>query len=378
MQMNRLIPSALLLALVALTATAQVQSAKGMATVSYRDEATPEVKAQAFHDAEVNAVERYFAESGASQSDNFDVIRAKVSGAIGSYVLGATVISEENRPDARQYSVVVRADINASRLSNELKNSSTVANTADQQKSPLTFVFVARAQDSVKAFDPHVYKRTDEKVTGDASGDVSKSGTEGEKIGRSQISTNASTSSHIAMQASTSNIVETGGSTTRRADQVTWALIPSANLSSIVTGIFGSAGFQVVEAEYVEPQSNGLLSLQALQSDYKTGNDLQPQTMRNTVQGLQAAQVPYLALATLDVGLPGTDPQTGLTVVYVTVTGKIVDVTGRFPRTVASVGPEQFAGTGPSSDVAQTNGLKLAADKAARELVSQVNVVGVH
>jgi len=96
------------------------------------------------------------------------------------------------------------------------------------------------------------------------------------------------------------------------------------------------------------------------------------------VQGLQAAQIPYLALATLDVGLPDTDPATGLARVYVTVTGKVVDVTGRFPRTLASVGPEQFAGTGPSSDVAQTNALKLAADKAARELVSQVNVVGVH
>lgn len=378
MQINRIIPAVLLFSFFGFAAHAQVDSAKGMATVSYESKVTPEIKAQAFHDAQVNAVERYFAESGASQSENFDVIRNKVSASINNYVLGATVLSEENRQDAHQYSVVVRADINASRLRNELKNSSTVANTANQQKSTLTFVFVARAQDSVKAFDPHTYQRVDQARTGDASLDDSKNGSEGEKIGHSQISTNASTSTHVAVQANTSNIVETGGSTTRRADQVTWALIPAGNINTIVTGIFGAAGFEVVEAEYVEPQSKGLLSLQALQSDYKTGNDLQPQTMRNTVQGLQAAQIPYLALATLDVGLPDTDPATGLARVYVTVTGKVVDVTGRFPRTLASVGPEQFAGTGPSSDVAQTNALKLAADKAARELVSQVNVVGVH
>jgi hypothetical protein len=372
--MKRLFANALLLGLTALPAFGQIQSSKGMATVSYRDKLTPELKAQAFHDAEVNAVERYFAESGAAQSENFDVIRAKIAGATNNYVLGATVLSEETRADARQYTVVVRAEINGARLSNELKKSSTVANTAEQQKSPLMFMFVARAQDSVKAFDAHTYKRTDTATTTDGRRDNSKSGTEGEAVGQSQISTNANTSAHDASLVNTSNVVENGGSTTRRADQVTWALIPSGNLSAIVGGIFSASGFEVVEAQDVEPDAN----IKALQSDYQTGNDPQPQTMRNTVQVLQSAQVPYLALATLDVALPGADPQTGLTRVYVTVTGKIVQVTGRFPHTVAAVGPEQFAGIGPSSDVAQTNALKLAAEKVARELVSQINVVGVH
>ena len=374
MHVKRFCINVLILALTAIPAFAQVQSAKGTATVSYRDKVTPELKAQAFHDAEVNAIERYFAESGAAQSENFEVIRSKIAGAINNYVLAATVLSEETRADARQYTVVVRADINAARLSNELKKSSTVANTADQQKSPLMFMFVARAQDSVKAFDAHTYKRTDTATTTDARRYNSKSGTEGEAVGQSQVSTNASTSAHEAGVLNTSNVVESGGSTTRRADQVTWALIPSGNLSSIVGGIFSASGFEVVEAQDVQPDAN----VKALQSDYQTGNDPQPQTMRNTVQSLQAAQVPYLALATLDVALPGTDPQTGLTRVYVTVTGKVVQVTGRFPHTVAAVGPEQFAGIGPSSDVAQTNALKLAAEKVARELVSQINVVGVH
>lgn len=377
MQLTRLIAGALLTFAV-FPAFAQVQSAKGMATVSYPGKLTPELKERAYHDAQVNAVERYVADSGAAQTENFELIRGKVSAAISNYVLGATILSEETRADTHQYSVAVRADINAARLSIELKNSSTVANTADQQKSPLMFVFVARGQDSVKTFDARVYKRTDKNGAMDTTASDSKAGTEGEQIALSQISTNASTSSHASKLTSTTDTTESGGSVTHRADQITWALIPSGYISSIVTGTFSSAGFEVVDAEYVEPESKGLLSIRALQNDYTTGNDLQPQTMRNTVEGLRAAQVRYLALATLDVGLPGTDPQTGLAKVYVSVTGKIVDVTGRFPRTVASVGPEQFAGTGPSLDVAQTNGLKLAADKAAHELVSQINVLGVH
>jgi hypothetical protein len=377
MQLTRLIAGALL-TLALFPALAQVQSAKGMATVSYAGRLTPEVKEHAYHDAQVNAVERYVADSGAAQTENFELIRSKVSAAIGNYVLGATIVSEETRADAHQYSVAVRADINAARLSIELKNSSTVANTADQEKSPLMFVFVARAQDSVKSFDAHVYKRTDKNGSMEGTANDSKTGTEGEQVTPTQVSTNASTSSHVSKQTSTTDTSESGGSVTHRADQFTWQLIPSGYISSIVTGAFSSAGFQVVDAEYVEPESKGLLSIRALQSDYTTGNDLQPQTMRNTVEGLRAAQIRYLALATLDVGLPGIDPQTGLTKVYVTVTGKILDVSGRFPRTVATVGPEQFAGTGPSADVAQTGGVRLAADKAAHELVSQINVVGVH
>jgi hypothetical protein len=377
MQLTRLIAGALL-TLIVFPAFAQVQSAKGMATVSYAGKLTPELKERAYHDAQVNAVERYVAESGVAQSEGFELIRAKVSAAIGNYVLGATIISEETRADAHQYSVAVRADINAARLSVEFKNSSTVANTADQQKSPLMFVFVARAQESVQSFDARVYRRTDKSGAMEGSANDSKTGTEGEQITRSQISTSASTSSHLSKQTSTTDTTESGGSVTHRADQVTWELIPSGYISSIVTGAFSSAGFEVVDAEYVEPESKGLLSVHALQSDYTTGNDLQPQTMRNTVEGLRVAQVRYLALATLDVGLPSVDSQTGLAKVYVTVTGKILDVTSRFPRTVASVGPEQFAGTGPSADVAQTGGVKLAADKAAHELVSQINVVGVH
>ena len=83
--------------------------------------------------------------------------------------------------------------------------------------------------------------------------------------------------------------------------------------------------------------------------------------------------MPYLALGTLDIGMQDTDPVTGLTRIYVTVTAKLIDVTTRFPRTVSSVGPVQFSGTGPDASVAQTNALKRAADSAARELAAQLN-----
>ena len=60
-----------------------------------------------------------------------------------------------------------------------------------------------------------------------------------------------------------------------------------------------------------------------------------------------------------------------------TVTGKVLDVRGRFPRTVSSVGPMQYAGTGPSETVARTNALQLAAEKAAQQMINELNVKAV-
>ena len=72
------------------------------------------------------------------------------------------------------------------------------------------------------------------------------------------------------------------------------------------------------------------------------------------------------------------DPVSGNTRVTVTVTGKIYNVSGRFARTLSSVGPVQFAGLGPDATVARTNALQLASQKAAQQMVDELNNKGIH
>ncbi|VVE58576.1 hypothetical protein PAN31117_05075 [Pandoraea anapnoica] len=340
---------------VSVAASAQVVTSKGMASVKYDGSlfssgANSDVKTKAFHDAQINAIERYYAENGESQSENFDAIEAKVSENLDKFILGSTLVSESDKTDAHMYSAVVRVDINVAKLRNAIKGTSPTGSMAtNSPHSPLTFLFVARQQASVKSYDDRVYKRAD--IKEHAS----------EKSTRSGYSGNASVS------------IESGGSRTRKADQVSWSILPSGNLSTIVTGVFAQSGFQVVDAEYVEPSSGGHLRMSALAKDYQNGDDIQPSTMREAVLGLRTAHVPYLALGTLDVGMQDTDDVTGLARVYVSVTAKLVDVTSDFPRTVSAVGPVQFSGTGPDTSVARTNALKKAADSAARELMAQMN-----
>ncbi|MGI4814591.1 MAG: hypothetical protein ACRYGG_14835 [Janthinobacterium lividum] len=379
MQVKQIIMAALLSLAIVGPAHAQLVNVKGVGVVQYTgNAATPQAKDEALRKAQVNAIERYYASNGEAESENFDSVRDKVEGSLEQFVLDATTLSEQDQPDFHRYTVSVRAELNVAKLRNTLKASSATVKTAAGQRSTLTFVFLARQVASVKSFDARVYKRADASVSDSSRDTESAVGSEAESVGGTHVSTSATKRKNATNIENVSASVETGGSTTQKADDVQWKLMPSGNFDAAVSGIFAQAGFDVVDVGYLEPQSHGLLSLKALQDDYRTGDDPKPQTLRNTAAGLQAAQVPYLALTTLDVGAKDIDPDTGLMRVYVTVTGKVLDLSGRFPRTVSSVGPVQYAGTGPSQDVAQTNGLKLAADKAARELVNQINVVGVH
>jgi hypothetical protein len=363
----------------AIPAHAQLVDVKGVGAVQYTaDKAPADARQEALRKAQVNAIERYYASNGEAESANFDAVRDKVESNLDSFILDATTLSEQDQPELHRYTVSVRAELNVAKLRNTMKSSSATANTAAAQKSTLTFVFLARQVASVKSFDARVYKRADMNVSGSAGDTHSVSGSEGESVGDTNVSTSAVKHSNASNVERVNATAETGGSTTQKADDVQWTLVPSDNLDSAVSGVFAQAGFDVVEASYVEPQSHGLLNLKMLENDYRSGNDPKPQTLRDTAAGLQAAQVPYLALSTLDIGAKDVDPATGLTRVYVTVTGKVLDLTGRFPRVVSSVGPVQYAGLGPSQDVAQTNALKLAADHAARELVNQINVAAVH
>ena len=122
---------------------------------------------------------------------------------------------------------------------------------------------------------------------------------------------------------------------------------------------------------------SGSFKLADIENDYKSGNDLQPKTLRAVATGMKEAQIPYIALGTLDVGLAAKDPHTGLMRVSVTVNAKVWDVTKPIPRTRVAIGPVSYAGVGPTDDEARGSALRLAASSAAQELSSRMTTMGI-
>jgi hypothetical protein len=349
------------------TIHAQSISEKGQASVTYGWRLSPESRQDAVQKAKVNAVERYIADTNAARSRVFDQQRDRIAARIDDYVLGATIISEDENKSAKTFNVVIRADINGTRLLNDLGSGSAPAATiAASGHQTLTFLFLSRAQSSVQSFDAKVYKRVD------VDGSSARKTHEGESVSNRGVGTTDSVDEHASL-ATTS-----GGSTTRKADKIDWTVGQSSEINTAMTGIFADAGYDVVEADQVEGASNGLLSIAKIRDAYSHGDDLPSQISRDATQGVQQAGIGLLALGTLDVGMQDTDPVSGNSRVYVTVTGKIYNVSGRFARTLSSVGPVQYAGLGPDASVARINALKIASQKAAQQMVDELNNKGIH
>lgn len=384
MQIIRLVTALVLFAMAA-SVGAQTVSAKGIGNVTLDSGLTPEIRSAAMREASINALDRYFAEANQAKAKNYELVRDDMVAKIDQYILSVAVLSEDidgesidTMRDAKSglYTVVVRADINANRVNNELKSQSVIANTASRDKSLLTFVFVARQQTSVQQFDDKVYKRTDMQAKMDGSANLQNRITESESLTANSVTLNDSQSVKADASLNSSVAVTSGGSTTTKADVVQWDVTRASEVNSVMSGIFTNAGYEVVEAEYLEEYSDGLINLADIQADYGSGNDLSSATKRSIATGVRDLEIPYVALGTLDVGMKSTDPASGLTRVHVTVTGKVLDVRGRFPRTASSVGPVQFAGLGNDETVARTNALKLAAEAAAKQLTDELNARG--
>jgi hypothetical protein len=339
--------------------------------------AMAQVKQQALEAAQLKAVEFYYAEAGESEAENFDAVREKILANPDRYILESTVLAEEDNPAAQKYTVSVRVSLNVANLRNAVKANSAVAKMGRTERSALSFVFVSRQVDSIKAFDDRVYKRTE--VSGQANTAVTtkEKTTEGEAVSKSQVSTNASVSREAAAQGKAVTTAETGGSVTKRSSETSWRLIPSANLGQVFSATFSRAGYKVTEGALVEPYTNGRFKVASVEDDYRSGNDLKPATLKGIVDGMRAVNIPYIALGTLDVGMADKDPSTGMARVSVTVNARVLDVTQPIPENLASVGPVQFAGVGPTEDEARGNALKLAANSAARELSSQLTNLGL-
>lgn len=375
-------------------AHAQIHQARGQYAINYKDslstfdrkQAPANIKQKAQQEAALKAVEAYFAEAGQAEAANFDGIRTKILGDPGRYILDTVVLSEDDNIKDFKYSVVVRASLNVANLRNAMQSSSAVANTADGQKSAMSFVFVSREIASVKTFDDRVFKRADASVQDSVSASrseksaVKEKTSEGESIKRAQINTFGSKTQEgdqsISEKAAASRTAttETGGSTTRKASETAWRILPSSNLNQVFIAAFSQAGYDVIEGAMVESDK---FKIAAIEADYQSGNDLQPQTLRSIAGAMKESEIPLVALGTLDVGLSEKDAQTGLQRVAVTVNAKLWDVTRPIPRTRAAVGPVVYAGVGPTEAEARANALKSAASNAAQELSSRISNLGV-
>jgi hypothetical protein len=338
-------------------------SSKGMGEITFSGwtSASAKEKSEARSEARISAIASWASSQGSSFLKNYDTVRDRVEANTDTYILSESIINEKTDKDSKTYKIVLKATIDDVRIKNLVNDSSAIQQTSSDDRSYMTFVFVSRRQTSVQSYDTKVYKRVDNSNLED--------GSEQEQANASGIA--------YSSESNKSSSSTSGGSTTLKADKITYDVASADEINVAMSEIFSTSGFEVVEAEYLEAESGGLVSVDAFMEDFKTGDDISSKTKRDSAKGTKMLDIPYLALGTLDIGIREIDSATGNIRVNVTVTGKMINVEKRFPKTVASVGPIIVAGLGPNQSVAESNALKKAANMAATELVNQLNSKGV-
>lgn len=306
--------------------------------------------------ARKDALARYVSGLSTARRAEYEKVRGEVERDLDNIVKLVRVLDEQKDSSSKRYSVTIRAAIDTSLIDDLMAKASAVQGAAPTEKSTLTFVFMARKAASVKEFADKVTQRTDTTRKEDSD--------ERQLVAQDGVAVNSETT--------TSEAVTTGGSTEVKADQIQYAVRSAEDLNATISRIFSDAGFDVAEAEMVQDESGGKMSIEAFRADFSAGDDVSAATRKNAATGCRDLEIRYLAIGSLDVGQNQKDPASGLTKVFVNVNARVYDVSQRFPKTVASIGPVQYSGLGPTQTVAERNALQASGETAAAELVSQM------
>ena len=309
---------------------------------------------KAIKSAKLNALIRYI--SGLDQNSrlNYQKIQSSIEADIDRIIPSVSLTRKEYDKEKKMIFISLRASIDSSLLRDRLVTSGSAAQLPSKEKSYVCGAFVSRTQDKRKAFD-----RTRTVGSRDES-----SVEEFE-----EVASNGSSTSFSADQRR-DRTSTTAGSTTFKADEISWKIFPSENLDASISGVLKTAGYRLVPAALLGRKSDGLINQDAINEDYSRGDDLSQTVLDDVVEGCENLKLPYLSTGTLNVQTPTIHPIDGRTKVTVSVNIKVYDLSGFIPETIASIGPVQESALGDSMTTAQTSAIQLAGRKAGELIVA--------
>jgi len=357
-----------LLILTCLSSTmVEAVSVIGKATVSYKsgvfsNDPKQGDKDKALEQAKNSAWGKYIGKFSQAKLKNYRMVESDITSRIDDYIINLSIIDENVNSDTKKYRVVIKMIINDNELDAKIKSVSTANNENSGEGSSFSFIFVAREAASVKTFD--------KKIVQISSGEVNTY--EKENVAQDGNSTLVSTDQKVVEKSTT------GGSTTQKGEVISYRILSSGNVDAAMTQVLSTSGFEVISYDDVVGACGGPEPEEI--HEHFVVNDKMPRKVRTAA--IRAArsedcEIKIWAYGTLDAGVATTDPTTGNKRVYVTVRAQVYNISKKLPKTIASVGPVQHQGIGPDGTVAKNNALKLAAEKAANEIVEQLNAKGI-
>ena len=321
-------------------------------------------EARAIKLAKTTAWKKYISGFGEAKRVSYDIVKNSILARLDEFIIGYRVLDKIVDKNSKVMKVAVRVEINDAAVQSKINQ---VTAKGVESNVGFTWVFVTRAQDSVKIYQDRITN-------------MSKN----ERGGSTVEKTNVSDSS-IAMSDKTSSTSKrsTGGSTVKQSEKIKWKILSSSGLNTKMNEVMVNAGYEAssygdVYYEYTEDDKECGVgkTIEEIRDEFVTEVDLSSKTKSRIYRTAKKCDYKYVAIGAIDVMGENRDSTSGDMKVTVSVVAQVYDVSRRGSKVVASIGPVQFSGQGEEATTARKNALSKSAKKVATGIVNQLRARG--
>ena len=308
----------------------------------------------------LNAFNKYTQGMEESKRMIFEGIKDQIYGNIYEYMTCGTIVEENIDKKEKKAIVVMKANIDETKLNIEINKSSKVFDSASGEKSKLAMIFFSRTVVAQRQFDERV-SNVEKKTKGiDINEEESETG--------------------VSSMTTETNVTETGGSSLKKAD-VTEYVVDDNDTVKLEAGmkeIFTKARFEPVSGARQVRKNWRELKSEIIDS-LESGGGI-PEEVRWDIEDLlMDKNVSYAVFAYFDVGVPEVSAVTGNQVVNAALTiAEITRLGGSDPVSMGTISGVQMRGLGSSNDIAKNNAINEVAKATAEKLVALINSKGIN
>ena len=236
--------------------------------------------------------------------------------------------------------------------------------------SLLVTIFAARQASFVKdsqttILDPNVTKRNESK-------DLQTSESVADQDDTSVVESNQTVSKS---QTRSSGVTVTGGNETTAVER-DFVVVSSADFETKTSEVLSINGFEPIGYTDLVNECGGA-EPEVVEAELALNGKMLRETRKAVLISARDCGIELFATGTIDISIPKKSSVEGYSVI-VSVSGIVEDITSRFPKKVAVIGPIQANAAAPTDQAAIREALKIAAEAAANEIVSRLNAKGIN
>jgi len=236
--------------------------------------------------------------------------------------------------------------------------------------SLLVTIFAARQASFVKdsqttILDPNVTKRNESK-------DLQTSESVADQDDTSVVESSQTVSKS---QTRSSGVTVTGGNETTAVER-DFVVVSSADIETKTSEVLSINGFEPIGYTDLVNECGGA-EPEVVEAELALNGKMLRETRKAVLISARDCGIELFATGTIDISIPKKSSVEGYSVI-VSVSGIVEDITSRFPKKVAVIGPIQANAAAPTDQAAIREALKIAAEAAANEIVSRLNAKGIN